>query len=165
MIWALLAQLLLLYVILVCWIGWPWAWKKNMRRASGEIYQTRYHLIKTGLLSVYVNVIRTPDYDPWFHNHPWRASWSVKLLNDYTEVVPAWFGDRYVRPGRVSRIPEFHRIIKLHTRKPRQPVVTLFIGWRSDQPWGFLDPKTGELVSWGERVKQNGMTPEQSRRL
>jgi hypothetical protein len=148
-------------------VRWWRAFKKNMRREDGVIYQTRYHLLKTKLLSIYINVIRTPDYDPWFHNHPWRRSWSLKLRNDYTEIVSSdgrW-GERVVRPGKLSRIPEFHRIVSLHTPEPGEPVTTLFIGWRSDRPWGFVNPDTGELVSWQDRVKMKGMTPEESRRL
>jgi hypothetical protein len=158
------------------WPAWAfenvtgWKWKKNMRRESGEIYMERWHLLKTRRLSVYVNKICLPDADPWFHNHPWRKSWSVKLWNHYTEIVELVFGRppeagflyQYRRiPGRFSRIPERHRIIELNEDKP---VWTLFIGWRSDHPWGFIDPETQQVVDWETRVRQRGMTPEESRR-
>lgn len=147
-----------------------WAWKKNMRRKSGEVYMTRWHLLKTRWLSVYINKICLPDADPWVHTHPWRRSWSVKLWNSYTEIVQyaiqasasmTLLYNHTRVPGRVSRIPERHRIVKLQDDKP---VWTLFIGWQSDRPWGFIDPANQSMVDWKTRVAQRGMTPEESRR-
>ncbi|OFV83050.1 MAG: hypothetical protein A2W26_07860 [Acidobacteria bacterium RBG_16_64_8] len=148
-----------------------WAWKKNMRRESGEIYMERWHLLKTRWLSVYVNKICQPDSDPWFHTHPWQKSWSVKLWNEYIEIVQyviqvsaimcLLYNQQRV-PGRFSRIPERHRIVEL---KDGKPVWTLFIGWSSDRPWGFIDPETQNVVDWKTRVQQRGMTPEESRKL
>ena len=140
-----------------------WKFKKNMRRDSGDIYMVRWHLLKTRLLSIYINHIRLPDSDPWLHTHPWRKSWSIKLRGRYleeiaTEEKPAAYYCRW--PGFFSRIPEQHRILIV----PSGGALTLFIGWRSDRPWGFVNPETGEVVDWKTRVKMRGMTPEESRR-
>lgn len=159
-----------------------WKFHVTMSRKTGEIYMSRWQLLKTRLLCIYVNEIRLPDEDPWLHTHPWRKSWSFKLRGSYTEEVSkkdakqlpgayryqviegdygaGWIESRVVydayrrRPGRFSRIPEEHRIIKLHGGKS---VWTLFIGWRSDRPWGFVNPETREVVGWRERAKQREM--------
>lgn len=128
-----------------------------MRRSTAEVYMWRIQLIKTSLLSIYVNHIRLPDEDEWLHTHPWRKSWSLKLWNWYEEEVPdprfAWLGRVVRRPGRLSRVPDQHRIVTL----PPGGAWTLFIGWRSDRPWGFVDPESGEMVSWRTRATMRGM--------
>lgn len=144
------------------WLAWvfenvtSWKWHVTMSRTSGEIYMDRFQLLKTRLLSIYVNHIRLPDEDPWMHTHPWRKSWSLKLRRWYCEEVLTTEkpGAVYSRvPRRLSRIPEQHRIVEL----PKGGAWTLFIGWRSELPWGFVEPESGELVSWRERAKQRGM--------
>lgn len=150
------------------WLAWAFesvtGWRPyvSMSRASGEVYMHRWQLLKTRLLSVYLHKICLPDEDPWYHTHPWRKSWSVKLWNSYRETVQIVFRGlresvlyNYTRlPGFVSRIPERHRIIEL---KDGKPVWTLFIGWRSDAPWGFIDPDTDSVVDWKTRSKQRGL--------
>lgn len=145
------------------WLGWAfesvtgWRWHVDMRRAAGQVYMDRYQLLKTRLLSVYVNHIRLPDEDPWLHTHPWKKSWSLKLRRSYTEELQVSDGKvvaYYTRaPGRLSRIPEQHRIITV----PEAGAWTLFIGWRSELPWGFVEPESQELVGWRERAKMRGL--------
>lgn len=127
-----------------------WKWHVAMSRKSGEIYMHRWQLLKTRLLSVYVNKICLPDDDPWLHTHPWRKSWSLKLRNWYVEELR----DRYCIPGRLSQIPEQHRIVYLNGNRP---VWTLFVGWRSDRGWGFVNPQTGGVVKWQTRAKMRGL--------
>jgi hypothetical protein len=129
-----------------------WKWHVTMSRKSGEIYMHRWQLLKTRLLSVYVNKICLPDEDTWLHTHPWRKSWSLKLHNWYVEELPGFPMIRV--PRRLSRIPDRHRIIFLHENKP---VWTLFVGWRSDRPWGFVNPQTGGVVKWQTRAKMRGL--------
>lgn len=136
-----------------------WKWHVIMSRKSGEVYMHRWQLLKTRLLSVYVNKICLPDEDTWLHTHPWRKSWSLKLWNWYIEELPSdtLLGEFSV-PGRLSRIPEQHRIVFLNGNKP---VWTLFVGWRSDRGWGFVNPQTGSVVKWQTRARMRGMRAEQ----
>lgn len=144
------------------WLGWiwesvtGWSWHRALVRESGEVYMDRYQLLKTRLLSVYVNKISLPDYDELLHNHPWRASWSVKLKGTYEEQLP---GPEYRVPPRFSRIPEQHRITYLYNG----PVWTLFIGWRSDRPWGFI-ANDGAVIPWRARLLQRGIDPNANER-
>lgn len=157
------------------WAAWAferltgWRWHVTMSRASGQVYMDRWQLLKTRVLSVYVNHIRLPDEDPWLHTHPWRKSWSVKLRRRYVEEVttvqdctvairegscrfhlPAYYKRS---PGLISRIPKQHRIVEM----PDEGVWTLFIGWRSELPWGFVRPETQETISWRERARMRGL--------
>lgn len=138
-----------------------WRWHVTMSRGTGEVYMDRWQLLKTRLLCVYVNHIRLPDEDPLPHNHPWLKSWSVKLKGFYWEEV--WktfprFGqfwcivDHARRPGRISRIPENHRI----TEVSPGGAWTLFIGWRSERKWGFIGSE-GQVIPWRVRAAQRGL--------
>jgi hypothetical protein len=136
-----------------------WRWHVTMSRTNGEVYMDRWQLLKTRLLCIYVNHIRLPDEDPMPHNHPWLTSWSVKLRGWYKEETfrRCEYGRRLRiwelrRPGRVSRIPDMHRIVELSPGG----AWTLFIGWRSERPWGFID-ETGRVIPWKERAKQRGL--------
>lgn len=151
--------------------NWPWVWRRRLRRESGEVYMDRWQLLKSPILSVYINRINMPDYDRWLHNHPWRRAYSLKLgRKSYTEQV-LWPGANseavhyleelgiyaYRRPGRWSRIPELHRI---HQLDGGGPVWTLFIGIGRKRPWGFRDPSTGEVMPAEQRKAERGVTNE-----
>lgn len=112
-------------------------------RIRGEIYMTRLQLLRSPWLDIYVNVIRTPDYDPFPHNHPWRRAWSLKLWNGYLEEIfwgPSLVFRHFRTPSRWSRVPEIHRIVKLHHDRP---AVTLFVGAGRRGSWGFFDLDNG----------------------
>lgn len=145
------------------WAAWAfesvtgWSWHRELSREDGAVYMDRWQLLKTGLLSVYINRINLPDYDELLHNHPWKHCYSVKLWNYYEEQVP---GPEFRVPGRFSRIPEQHRITYLGGEKP---VWTLFIGWRSTHKWGFI-AHDGAVISWRDRLVQRGIDPDQNER-
>lgn len=135
---------------------WFWRFHVTMTRATGAVYMHRWQLLKTVLLSVYINKICLSDEDPWFHTHPWRASWSMKLKNHYIEWYREPSTPRFLAriPGRFSRIPHQHRIVYLWDGKP---VWTVFVGWRSDHGWGFVDPSSGEVIDWQTRARERGL--------
>ncbi len=118
-----------------------WSWRRTFYRDDGSPYMIRYQLLVLGkLLRVYVNHTLQPDHDSRLHTHPYRASWSLKLLGRYEEAVAAQFygapAQLFRRPARFSRIPYAHRITYLS--RP-EGVWTLMIGWRRELPWGFLN--------------------------
>jgi len=136
-----------------------WKWHRKLCRETGEVYMDRWQLLRTRLLSVYVNRINLPDYDELPHNHPWRASWSLKLKGRYVEevydhsVYPPKVSVRV--PPRWSRIPDVHRISQV----TYGGVWTLFVGWRADQPWGFVE-EDGVIIPHQERKAQRGIASD-----
>jgi hypothetical protein len=119
----------------------PWSWRRTFYRDDGSPYMVRYQLLVMGkLLRVYVNHTLQPDHDSRLHTHPYRASWSLKLLGYYAEALTPLGNSgpsSGVRiPGLFSRIPCAHRIVWLS--RP-EGVWTLMIGWRRELPWGFLN--------------------------
>jgi hypothetical protein len=111
-----------------------WQWRRTIARPEEPVYMVRYQLLVLGnLLRIYLNKICLPDADERLHTHPYRACWSVKLLGTYEEQLTS---SQFQTPSRFSRVPYAHRITWLY----RRPVWTLFIGWRRDQPWGFINP-------------------------
>lgn len=56
------------------------------------------------------------------------------------------------QPPRLSRIPKAHRA----TYVSPGGAWTLFIGWRSERRWGFVQPD-GQVISWRVRAAQRGM--------
>jgi hypothetical protein len=147
--------------------------------AHAPVYMDRWQLFRSPWLDIYVNRINLPDSDEHPHTHPWRASWSLKLRGSYVERVwyragwmptyPDGIALRSIKrtPPRWSRIPWCHQIVALGERlhvdisgaavgelrasyEPA-PAWTLFIGVgrRAVGTWGFIDPRTGELVRKG----------------
>jgi hypothetical protein len=117
----------------------PWSWRRTFYRDDGSPYMVRYQLLVMGkLLRVYVNHTLQPDHDSRLHTHPYRASWSLKLLGYYIETLSSPDAEliHYRRPSLLSRIPYAHRITYLS--RP-EGVWTLMIGWRRELPWGFLN--------------------------
>ena len=139
-----------------------WKWHRKLKRETGEVYMDRWQLLRTKRLSIYINRINLPDADPLPHTHPWRRSYSLKLWGSYTEEIFYYVHAHEVMsyglriPPRWSRIPDMHRIGSLTDGKP---CWTLFIGWRADQPWGFVRPD-GKLIPHQERKAERGVTSE-----
>lgn len=139
--------------------AWPWKWHRRLRRTTGEVYMDRWQLLRTKLLSIYINRINMPDEDPLPHTHPWRKSWSVRLKGWYIEEVYSRFmGCHFVQNRvcqRFNRIPNAHRIVALRAGG----CWTLFIGWRADRPWGFVKPD-GTVIPHQTRKAERGVTEE-----
>ncbi len=139
-----LASLLTLRLILA---SFAWArgashafeWKRTFRRGPDDPpYMIRRQLIRSPWVDVYVNHILRPDYDPNPHNHPWRESYSVKLLRQYVEQVywgPGCCMSYFRTPARFSRVPNIHRIVDA----PKRGAWTLFVGVGRRGSWGFFD--------------------------
>jgi hypothetical protein len=143
--------------------NWPWVWHRKLRRETGEVYMDRWQLLKLRFFCLFVNRINMPDYDPLPHNHPWRRAYSLKLRGSYREDLP-WPTERGRKlglvvghvPGRLSRIPEVHRIAFL---RGGRPVWTLFIGLGRKRPWGFVE-LDGTVIPKAVRKAQRGVEDE-----
>jgi hypothetical protein len=110
----------------------PFWGKRVLQRPGCPPYMIRYHLFLTRWVTIYLNVILTPDHDTRLHTHPWKRAYSLKLWGWYWEQLSTGFRI----PGRLSRIPKSHRIVSLS----EAAVWTLFIGLGPKRPWGFLNP-------------------------
>jgi hypothetical protein len=120
------------------------AWRREFRRGPQyPVYMVRRQLLRSPWVDVYVNEIRTPDFDSNPHNHPWRRSYSLKLRRSYVERI-YWGQDlafQYLRRPRLwSRIPAIHRI---ETLPLGSPAWTLFVGIGRTRKWGFYDLENG----------------------
>ncbi len=162
-------------MLLSHWAAWAfesvtgWRWHRRLRRETGEVYMDRWQLLRSKRLSIYINRINMPDYDPLPHTHPWEESYSLKFWGSYTEEtfwvfrLPLLFGkpaelvSHGLRvPPRWSRIPDIHRITKLTNDKP---CWTLFFGVKVAQRWGFVQPD-GKLIPAAVRKAARGVTSE-----
>lgn len=140
-----------------------WRWHRRLRRETGEVYMDRWQLLRSKRLSIYINRINMPDYDPLPHTHPWEVSYSLKFRGSYTEEtffrseVKRALVSRGLRvPPRWSRIPDIHRIVELTNGKP---CWTLFFGVKVAQRWGFVQPN-GRLIPAKVRKAQRGVSNE-----
>lgn len=124
---------------------WQWIEKRlgkpllGLSSESGR-YLTRWALISTRLLTIYVHRIDGPDPDPDMHNHPWEAIVLVlRKPGEYVQEVlrpNAGHVDRK-RVGRVNTLgASFHRIVTV-----APGTWTLCVcGPRRARDWGFATP-------------------------
>lgn len=151
------------------WASWAfesvtgWKWHRRLRRETGEVYMDRWQLLRSKRLSIYINRINMPDYDPLPHTHPWEKSYSLKLRGSYTEET--FFRSQVCRklvshglrvPPRWSRIPEIHRITELTNGKPAW---TLFFGIKVASVWGFVQDD-GTVIPGEKRKADRGVQSE-----
>lgn len=100
--------------------------------SPGDVYLSRFFLVKRQWLGVYLHVIRRDDWSRCQHDHPWAFITCI-LSGGYEEEVG---GTVYVRPpGYVGyRARNFeHRITKLTTGK----AVTLVVRFNDHIEWNF----------------------------
>ncbi len=145
----------------------PLGWVRHILR-DGAAYLDRYTVFKQGPSGtnpwrIYLHRFHAAD-GPDFHNHPSKWSFSIVLRGSYTEEIL----EKYCTSGPadgsvetcgcgqqmltrvVSRrvrwfnyIPadKFHRITRLHPRRPGGCVWSLFIcGPLTGRGWGFMRP-------------------------
>lgn len=113
-----------------------------------RIYLTRFIIVRTPWLHIYVHRIHFPDPDRHVHNHPWRAQCLI-LWGGYVEevVTPApvrsglrnFLDDttefRAHARADVNTLAdnEYHRIVDV-----LPGTWSLLLGGRRFRPWGFL---------------------------
>lgn len=111
-----------------------WLTKRDIYRKPGELYLTRYVLIHTKLLAIYVHKFWMSDHNVP-HDHPGNF-FSLPLATGYTEHLPD--GTALWR-GPLS--PKFRTAEEFHwVELNKGPAWTLFIRFRSRRNWGFMTP-------------------------
>lgn len=104
--------------------------------------------------SIRVHRILRSDRDDAFHDHPWPYV-SIILRGGYVEHTPQ--GAEAFTAGCVlsRRASSWHRLYVPEGGE----AWTLFMMGPKLQPWGFLDPKTGNKVPWREWIDYHGDYP------
>lgn len=116
-----------------------WFTKVNIYRDPGELYLTRYVLIRTAWVSVYIHCFHLSDRDV-YHDHPANFI-SLPLAEGYLEHLPDnTVIDRRPFRSKFRTAEEFHWVeLKPGTSGK---VWTLFVFFKRRRRWGFLT-KTG----------------------
>lgn len=132
---------------------------------DGRPYLTRYYLLGADRkwFNIFLHHFHSSDEDiapsglHYLHNHPWPWSFSIILVNGYTEFRrldaknPLTEIRRY-RPGYINILTDkdFHRV-QLDSKDAWS---LFFTGWRSKKrSWGFWDPGTFEYVDFSTIAK------------
>lgn len=109
-------------------------------------YLTRWRIVETPWLSLYLHRMDRPDSRPTLHDHPWsfvslvlRGGYDEMRLNNHTRQVVR----RSVRRLNVMRRDDAHYIERLHADR----TWTLLLVGRRRRTWGYLE-KVPE-PSWG----------------
>ena len=116
---------------------------EHITRSDGDPYLTRYVLLKTRWLKVFVHRFHAPD-GRCLHDHPWAWWVSVVLWGGYTEALQSRLGDQWEAWQRVTRSAgsiafhgqrHVHRIERLH---PTRQTWSLVVVGPHVRPWGFF---------------------------
>ena len=115
---------------------------ENIPRPGGEPYLTRYRLVITPWVRVYLHWFHSPDGD-CLHDHPWAWWVSLVLWGGYTEAVKVSLGPLdglslvTRRPGSLTchGRGHAHRIESLH---PTRQTWTLLAVGPHVRRWGFF---------------------------
>lgn len=98
-------------------------------------YLTRWRIIETPWLSLYLHRLGTPDSRPTLHDHPWPFL-SLILRGGYDECRRYGAAPVSVRFFNAKRSTDVHWISRLH----RTPTWTLMLVGRRNRTWGYVDP-------------------------
>lgn len=105
-------------------------------------YLTRWRLIQTPFVSLYIHRLDSPDPRPTLHDHPWsflsiiiRGGYTERRLNPRTMHVHE---ARRVRRFNQVRPHDAHAIIRLH----RVPTWSVLLVGRRVREWGYLEPES-----------------------
>ena len=115
----------------------PWGWPPrrviwSCRSARGPLL-TRYYLILTRRVAVYLHHLHVSDEDRALHDHPWSfVTWLIG--GGYYEHTPA--GRCWRRRGSVLWRPAESR----HRLELTRPTWTLVVRFRRRREWGFWLP-------------------------
>jgi hypothetical protein len=121
------------------------------RPGTTERYMTRYYVLRTRWLGIYIHRFWSSDPDG-FHDHPWAAVTRV-LHGNYIEwFLDGSFAIQSPRSGwRFMSARTFHRVMlnpKLSGR-----TWTLFVRFKRRRLWGFVSENTYWREAPGAREK------------
>ena len=111
---------------------------EHIPRPGGEPYLTRYRLLVTPLIRVYLHRIYAPD-GACMHDHPWAWWASIVLWGGYTELIQTSL--TLAQVTRLAGSVAFHgtgyvhMIDRLH---PTRSTWTLLVVGPHVRRWGFF---------------------------
>lgn len=112
---------------------------------------TRYFLLRTRRLGIYLHHLQASDHDRALHDHPWPFI-SILLSGGYYEHTPSVdaLGSerRWKRWGSILYRPALWR----HRLELTRPTWTLVIRFQREREWGFYTPHGWQ--SWSEYGKE-----------
>lgn len=121
-------------------------------------YMTRYQVLKTPPVSVYLHKIHRGDDSPEYHDHPWPF-WHMILAGAYREEYLDRKGRnrfRYVGQGwSAFHRPRYGHRLELLAREGFTGFVevwTLVVIGPKVRNWGFIGPLTRCWVPWERYV-------------
>lgn len=116
-----------------------YGFKREIYRGKGELYLTRYYILESSLLDIYIHKFHMSDY-PVAHDHPWHFI-SIPLKTGYIEHFPdktSIVRKPFIPTFRTKR--EFHWVEKIQNLPAPW---TLFITFRRSRNWGFMTDDRG----------------------
>lgn len=112
----------------------------------GNVYMTRWYILKTPLFGIYLHKIIRPDHDRELHDHPWNFI-PIILKGRYLEELPSGeLAYRSTGSVRLMRATDRHRIDTLDG----DPVWTLCLVGRKKREWGFYTDDG--WMWWGDYI-------------
>ena len=105
---------------------------KVIINCEGEKYLTRYYLVRTRWLSVFLHIFHCSDEDRALHDHPWNYV-TFLLWRGYYEHTPKGVFRRWPLTFAFHPARWRHRVELVDGK----PAVTLFIHFKRLRSWGY----------------------------
>src|SRR6266576_3765132 len=120
-----------------------WPKKKDIVNCERHLYLTRWYLIRTRFVGVFLHRFHRSDEDRALHDHPWNFI-TIILWRGYLEHSPT--GTRRLWPGTIHWRPATwrHRAELIDGKS----AWTLIIRFREHRMWGFWMPQG--FVPWNK---------------
>lgn len=100
---------------------------------DGEVYLTRWNIIRLFGWTVRLHKFLRPDADRCLHTHPW-AFYTFVLWGGYEEETSEGMESIGSLAGKWRPVSHTHRITRLF----RVPTWTLVFTKTAERPWGFI---------------------------
>lgn len=139
-----------------------WPWQETIYE-DGVAYLTRYTLLWTPLLRLYLHRIHKSDAGRELHDHPWGFV-SLILRGGYKEHLPGVNGIPHAvlhwKPMDIifHRARDFHRVELFEDNGVEREATTLVLCGPKVKPWGFLT-RAG-WVEASEYLKRESCRPK-----
>ncbi|OHD22132.1 MAG: hypothetical protein A2Y38_10290 [Spirochaetes bacterium GWB1_59_5] len=122
---------------------------------TDDPYLSRWWVLRTPIVKVYVHKFHRSDWDEDLHNHPWAWALSLILKAGYCEErrLGNQVISRLVKPGNINLIRHstFHRVDLL-----QKDCWSLFIAGPRKQDWGFWNRVINQYIPHNDFIDKSG---------
>lgn len=126
---------------------WAFLRRCEIPCSDDRVYLTRWRIVQTPWMALYLHRFTAPDPSWDLHDHPWRFV-SVVVRGGYVEERLSLFrGSTYrrrVRWWNGMRTHDAHAVVELL----RYPTWTLVLTGARRRQWGFLDVESDSVRTW-----------------